>query len=304
MTRLWRTALSILAVVSALGCRRDGPDVSALLANAHVVARSARFDAALADTSSSAANDAPLARWLLPPFLNEISGLAITADGRLLAHGDEGGQVSEIDYRSGILVKYFIVGRESAEVDFEGITVASDAIYMVVSNGDVYEFREGAHGERVKYAVHKTGLSELCEFEGIAYDAQSSSLLLACKNIRAKELRGSIVIVRWSLEAGAGGTNGNSRLIVPFTAIAAAIDSKSFTPSDITVDASSGNYLLIAGREKAFVEVTPLGEVVHAGPIPGDHEQAEGVAITKDSILIIADEAVTSRGVITLYRRR
>ena len=36
-------------------------------------------------------------RWKLPEDLDEISGLALTADGRVLAHNDEQGIVFELD---------------------------------------------------------------------------------------------------------------------------------------------------------------------------------------------------------------
>jgi predicted amidohydrolase YtcJ len=36
--------------------------------------------------------------------------------------------------------------------------------------------------------------------------------------------------------------------------------------------------------------------------LPGEHDQAEALAITKDSILIIGDEAARKPAVITLYR--
>ena len=55
--------------------------------------------------------DEPIARWLLPPELAEISGLALTPDGRLFAHNDETARITEIDYRRGTVIKHFSVGR-------------------------------------------------------------------------------------------------------------------------------------------------------------------------------------------------
>ena len=42
----------------------------------------------------------------------------------------------------------------------------------------------------------------------------------------------------------------------------------------------------------------------YAGATPGDHRQAEGVAITPDSILLVSDEANVKPPAITLYRWR
>jgi len=38
--------------------------------------------------------------------------------------------------------------------------------------------------------------------------------------------------------------------------------------------------------------------------LPGDHRQAEGIAITKDSLMIVSDEANVTPPKITLYRWR
>ena len=67
-------------------------------------------------------------------------------------------------------------------------------------------------------------------------------------------------------------------------------------------DVPAGNYVLVASLEKALIEITPAGEVVLVRPLPKAHEQAEGVAITKDSILIVSDEAKQGPAVITLYK--
>ena len=42
--------------------------------------------------------------------------------------------------------------------------------------------------------------------------------------------------------------------------------------------------------------------MVFARPLPPGHEQAEGVVITKDHILIVSDEAKGGPALITLYR--
>ena len=93
-----------------------------------------------------------------------------------------------------------------------------------------------------------------------------------------------------------------SRLTVPMKDIVGPIGEKEFQPSDITVDPFTGDYVLISGIEKAIVQITPDGRVVFARKLPGGHEQPESVAITKDSILIVGDEAQRVPAALTLYR--
>lgn len=265
-----------------------------------VAKREARLAMTLAHPDSGTARGAAIARWVLPQDLAEISGLALTADGRLLTHDDEQGRITEIDYRRGVVVKRFMIGKQAVRADFEAITVVNDAVFLLASNGKLYEFREGANGERVAYTVHDTQLGGECEFEGVAFDPAINSLLLACKNVGKKSLRDSLVIYRWKLRSGSGPRL--SRLTVPLARVIGSNGWKSLHPSDLTVDPSSGNYVLVASQEKALVAISPAGNVVFARPLPGELEQAEGVAITKDSILILSDEAARRPAVLTLYR--
>ena len=77
---------------------------------------------------------------------------------------------------------------------------------------------------------------------------------------------------------------------------------KKFRPSDITIDPSTGNYVMISSLDHGLVVITPSGDIVRSEPLPGKHHQAEGVAITRDNILIISDEATSKPAAITLYR--
>jgi uncharacterized protein YjiK len=293
----------LCAFLAAAACNRsDSKGAGNASPNDSLVAREARLEQALArpDTGGE------VARWVLPPDLNEISGLALTADGRLLTHNDQQGKVWEIDHRRGVLVKSFQVGKPTVKGDFEGITIANGVIFLIDSKGDLYEFREGANGAQVDYKLHDTKLGSECEFEGVAFDPSINSLLLACKNVKGNN--DSLVIYRWKLQGGDG--ERLSQLTVPLARVIGSNGWKELRPSDITVDPTNGNYVLIASQQEALIVITPAGEPVSARPLPGKHVQAEGVAITKDGILIVSDEAGANRAaagqepaaVISLYR--
>ena len=244
------------------------------------------------------ATDGAIARWILPRELDEISGIALTSDGGLLAHGDERAQVSVIDYRRGVIVRQFVVGHPTVRADLEGIAIANDVVFLLTSKGTLYEFREGANGTRVDYIESDTRLGSDCEFEGLAFDPAINSLLLACKEPKHKRDRDSLVIYRWKL---AGGGERLSRLVLPLSSILPSIKEKEFHPADIAVDPRSGNYVIIASIEKALVEITPDGAVVSARKLAGQHTQPESIAITKDGVLIIGDEAGKRPAALTLY---
>ncbi len=184
-------------------------------------------------------------------------------------------------------MKEFTIGRPTVRADFEAITIVGDTIILLSSNGKLYAFREGAAGSAMDYRLSDTGLGSACEFEGLTYDPAINSLLLACKHVLTEHLRHMLVVYRWSL-APTGARL--SRLTVPIKRIVGSNGWDGLHPSDITIDPFNGNYVLIASRERALFEITPRGDVVFARPLPGDHAQAEGVAITRDSVLIVSDE--------------
>lgn len=287
----------LFLLLLALGaCRdrgggRDGLDQQVL------AARESRLEARRAGADSADAG-APLARWVLPGSLNEISGLTINGAGNLVAHDDEDGTISELDYRTGVLLRQYRLGNVTA--DFEGIANTGDFLYLLVSNGELYQFRESAGTADVPYTIQDTRLGKECEFEGLGYEERANRLLLACKNVGVKELKDQLVIFRWSLREDAG--DRLDRITVPMDQVAGPLNEKELHPSGIEVDPLTGNYVLLSSQERALVIITPDGKLVSSRHLPDTHDQAEGIAITPDSLLIISDEAVKQPATITVYR--
>lgn len=247
------------------------------------------------------ANDAlPVAMWIMPPLLREISGLTLTSRGTVFTHDDNSGRVSEINPKTGILVKSFSL-RDNQKEDFEAITIAGDDIYLMASDGKLFKFREGADGQQVNFLMFDTGLGKVCEFESLAYEADSTRLVMVCKRILDKSAPKELVIYRLPLPLNRATF---SIVQVPIKQVVGSNKWKGFRPSDITIDPFTRNYVIIASHEKGLIVVTPDGDVVRSEPLPGDHRQPEGVAITSDSLLLISDEANVKPAAITLYKWR
>ena len=294
-----RSAGRIALVAGGLlvvGCRGTPNEVEQHATE--LAARARLVDSRLAQAGETDSKS-PLAMWIMPEELHEISGLALTPDGRLLAHDDEIGKVYEIDEKRGIILKRFLLAG-TPHADFEAITIAGSYIFLMSSNGVFYQFKEGTNGASVPYVKHDTHLGHECEFEGAAYQADSAWMVMPCKTIRKKSLRDQILIYRWRLNDP--DSLGPSILTVPVSEVAGQNKWKEFRASDITIDPTTGDYVIISSLEKGLVEVTPEGDVVRAEALPGKHHQAEGVAITKSGILIVSDEATTKPAAISLYR--
>jgi hypothetical protein len=243
----------------------------------------------------------PAERWELPSSLREISGLAVDSAGRVFAHDDERAIVYQLDPAARRVVKRFSFGHPAVHGDFEAIAVVGDQVVLTTSDGVLYAGREGQDGEAVPYTVQATGAGRLCEIEGMVY--QDRALLFACKEPRTRALHGHFAVLRWSLDRKA--LDPRPRLFVPLASFTAELKASGFHPSEMLRIKRSGRYLVLASRERAIAELTETGEVVAvAGLRRRDHPQAEGLALTGDGSLLVADEGGSGRGTVSVYRPR
>ncbi len=293
------SGLVLRALAAVAGCWGRSKDTG-MGAEKEMAAREAELAQKLAAPASDSGDGSPLAVWVLPPELAEISGATLTSTGLLFAHSDEQGRVATIDPRKGSLVQRFSLGTGVRD-DFEGITRVADTVFMATSKGLLYRFQPGGDGQEVRFETHDTGLAEACEFEGVAYDSAASSLVLVCKNVYGKEHEDQLLLYRVSLADLAAPP---TPLAIPLASVVGTNDWKNLHPSDITVDPATGHYVIIASQERALIELTPSGEVVRSEPLHKRHRQPEAVAITADGLLVIGDEARKGEASITLYRWR
>jgi uncharacterized protein YjiK len=300
MIELRRVAL-LLGLSPWVAACRETPQAKAAQVQAVEATRKQDLARRLALADANPTKPVPVAEWIMPPELREISGLALTARGTVLTHDDNIGRVYEIDPKTGILLKGFSLAG-GVRGDFEAITIAGADIYLMRSNGKIYKFKEGADASEVAYSVYDTGLGKECEFESMAFEADSSRLVMVCKKFLDKRAPKEVLIFHVPLPFG-----DRSAISAVHVAIKDVIGSnkwKNFHPSDVNIDPFTKNYVIVASHEKGLIEVTPDGEVVRSEPLPGDHRQPEGVAITLDSLLLVSDEANVKPPAITLYRWR
>ncbi len=241
-------------------------------------------------------------RLKLPARLREISGLALASDGRLLAHNDEEGIVFEIDLAKGEVREAFELwdSRGRLDDDFEGIAVTGEHVYLLSSEGRVYEALEAGAEGRVPCLVYDTRLGRDYEFEGLAYEPATRDLLLAAKETRGRAPKGHLYVFRWSVDTKRVVEGG--RIEIPVKEIAKQLGGRGFNPSGIERHPLSGNYFLVAGRQHALAEITPEGALVAVRELPAAwHRQTEGIAFGPDYALILSDEGGSKRARLTAY---
>ena len=241
----------------------------------------------------------------LPAELAEVSGLAYTADGRLLAHGDEQAVVFEIDLASGKPVKRFGIGGAGGPLagDFEDIQVVGDRLYLVTSEGALIEAKEGRNGETVPVVRRTRGLGGACEVEGMSWDERSGSMLLLCKQAKGKRWKDQVVILSVSPETGEFETE--PRLLVAESELRRVTGAEGFEGSALVRHPRTGTYLMVAGPQHAYAEIDSSGKVLGGGTlVVRRHPQPEGLAIAPDLALHISDEAANGTAAITSYAYR
>jgi hypothetical protein len=131
-------------------------------------------------------------RTVLPPALYEISGITEINNSTIACVQDENGVIFIYSLNENKIVKEIFFGYNG---DYEGITRVGSTIYVLRSDGVIYEVPEFETGTQ-STIYHDTGIPA-SNNEGLCYDTKNSRLLIAC--------RGKV-----------GGKDKNSRLIYAF----------------------------------------------------------------------------------------
>ena len=245
------------------------------------------------------AEDPSFSQWALPHRLREISGLALSSDERLFAVTDEEAVVYELDFQNGGIVKAFALGRPTLRGDFEGIAILDNTFWLMTSDGELYATREGSDGERVNYQRHDTDLGDQCEFEGLAAIPVRNSLALICKQARKQK---GLRIFEWTV-AGAE-LQKAAEIDLREKAMEKAIGRDRVNPSGLAYAEAADNWLVVAAKQNAIFELSRDGEEIDVimRLDPGRHRQAEGIAVTSDGRLLVADEGGNGRARLAVYQ--
>ncbi|MEO6694570.1 MAG: SdiA-regulated domain-containing protein [Ignavibacteria bacterium] len=231
----------------------------------------------------------------LPKNLTEISGITMTNDGRLFAQHDESGIIYEVDINNGEIKKKFSLGNPPLKQDFEDIVSVNDKFYLLNSRGELYEFSEGNDGSSVDFKVYKTDLKERNDVEGLCYDAETNTLLLACKGDAGTGDALEKAIYSFSLDKMQ--FNDVPRFVLPLSEI-----KKTFNPSGIGKHPETGSFFVISANGNELVEITKDGKLLGRRELPTTvHVQPEGITFGKDNTMYISNEGKSDKGTIVIY---
>ena len=118
----------------------------------------------------------------LPGVLKEVSGITLFDPLNVACVQDENGMIFLVDIVKGKLNGYFSFHSIG---DYEGITLAGNDIYVLRSDGELFQVLiEGSSGSLKK--IFSVGIPPL-DNEGLCYDRKNNRLLIVAKNSPGKD---------------------------------------------------------------------------------------------------------------------
>jgi SdiA-regulated len=241
---------------------------------------------------------APQNVFYLPRGLTEISGVAVASSNTVFAHDDEYGIVYEVSLATGKIVRAFALGKPTVHEDFEDIADTADRVYLLTSDGVIFEALKGAHRKRVLFDTYDTGVGRACETEGLI-TWQDDSFLILCKTMRKDDLINHLVIYRWSLKDRMPATPW---LNVSLDGILKRKAQQNFHPSAFVWRRETQTFAIVSAKDRILIEIDRKGHLVsHCKLTKASHPQAEGITEMPDGRLVISDEGKQGLGRISVY---
>jgi hypothetical protein len=239
-------------------------------------------------------------QYFLPQGLSEISGLAVASPNSVYAHNDEYAIVYEIDLGTGKALKAFALGKPTVKGDFEDIVVRSGYVYLLASDGHLYEAPIGEHRQRVRYNVYDTGVGTHCETEGLSNGPQDGEFLILCKKPNENEFKDRLVIYLWNLHDRA--PVSTPWLNVSLDGLIQPLDQANFHPSAFYWRRERGSFLIVSAKGHSAIEIDEQGRLIDRVKLnKEEHPQPEGLTLMPDGRLVLSDEGPRGRGKISIY---
>ena len=241
----------------------------------------------------------------LPPDLDEISGISFIDNTNLIAIEDEDGFAYQYN-----LDKNKITDKKefAGPADYEDVAIAGDTLYIINSEGKLYEIKDFKKAGKVQVQKFDTPFTGKNNIEGLAYDPQRNRLLIAPKdkgldNDKDKEIY-EIDLKTKKLNTTPVYSINIKQIEDYFKGDALEESSKKFLkaignqhlndvfrPSALGIHPKSHEVYILSSINNLIVVLTPDGTLRKIIELKGeDFLQPEGLAFTPDGKLYISNE--------------
>ncbi len=259
----------------------------------------------------------PLKTYVLPPSLNEISGITILNQNELACVQDELGIVYIFSLKEGKIVQEYhtnLVG------DYEGITLVGNTLYLLRSDGVLIEYPD-FRSPNLKIKQYLLNLPSLNN-EGLCYDMQNYRLLIAAKVKPGKGNADRDIrhIYSFDLKTKAPNNNPilklqldeikttavNLNLPIPYRTnkkTGAKINAFNFRPSEIAVHPIDKNIYVLSANDKLILILNKEGVIQNLLALdPVLFNKAEGLAFLPDGTMLISNEAQQGKATLLSFK--
>lgn len=262
----------------------------------------------------------PVARYTLPAYLEEISGLSYYGNGKIACVQDEKANIYIWNLEKEKIIDKYEFGDDA---DYEDIVVVGKTAYILRNNGHIYRIKDFKKKDR-KVKKYKTELKEKNDCEGIAFDPIANALLIACKGSPSIEKENSYdgykAIYQFDLEDEKLVTRPHflidldrldsymdrsrfNKLSVRVAKSLHLIESEtSFKPSGIAIHPLDGEIYIISSVGKLLIILNREGKVQDVRELdPKTFRQPEGICFSPAGDLFISNEGQGGKGYILKF---
>lgn len=229
----------------------------------------------------------PESIWEMPSELNEISGIALLENQKIIAENDEEGKLFIYNLKNNSIEQTILFGKDG---DYEDVAINGETAYILRSDGTIFEIIN--YKTIPKTIKHHTFFSQDDDTEGLFFDAAKNRLLIACKgNSSVLESKKYRLIYEFLLENNT--LNPKPIITISEKEIKKKYNNANyFAPSGIAIHPITKNIFVLTSVGKMMAEYSTEGKLLNVFDLDYPHfQQPEGISFDKNGDLYISNEA-------------
>lgn len=253
----------------------------------------------------------------LPEILFEVSGLTDLYENKIACVQDEKGIIYTYNYETHEIENEF---RFADDFDYEGLTRVNNELYVLSSDGKIYETSLSEKQEQTKkYDLQLPTVDN----EGLCYDEKHNRLLIAPKSRISKDSENAQMraVYIFDLESKTRKSEPlfyftdetiyqfaeENKIPTPtfYKKNGDVKPKKIFRPSSIAVHPLTHDIYIISADDFGLAVFDDKGTIKNYSALPQDlFAKAEGITFLKDGTMIITNEGVNHKGTLLGFRLR
>ncbi|CDF78105.1 conserved hypothetical protein [Formosa agariphila KMM 3901] len=226
----------------------------------------------------------------MPKKLVEISGISVLNFPNILSVNDEEGKLYEYNLETNTLEHSYKFGKDG---DYEDIAVKDDEVYVLKSNGTIYQITNFRTDPEVE--EYDTFLNKKADTEGLFFDTTGNRLLVACKEELEIDKADKNVIYEFDLETKT--LDKTPAFTIEKDHFKFNDKKHDFAPSGLAIHPKTNTLFVISTVGKLMIEMSLEGNILNKCSLDyPKFTQPEGIFFTENGDLYISNEGRKGKG--------